>query len=504
MVSGDDDVSRRPLKVYFIAHPSPGHIAPLTKIAHLFAALGEHVTILTTPANVHFHEKSIDKGKASGYHVNIHTVKFPSKEVGLPDGIENFSYASDVETAAKIWAGFAMLQTEMEQYMELNPPDCIVADMFTSWTSDFAIKLGITRIVFNVYCIFTRCLEEAIRSPDSPHLNKEISDNEPFVIPGLPDPITITRAQLPDGTFSPMKELARTAELKSFGMVINGFSELETDYIEHYKKIMGHKRIWHVGPLQLIHRNDEDKIQRSHKTAVLSDNDNELVSWLNSKKPDSVIYICFGSATRFSNHQLYEIACGLEASGHPFLWGLLWVPEDEDNDDVGNKWLPAFEERIKKENKGMILRGWAPQMLILNHPAIGGFMTHCGWNAAVEALSSGVPIITFPVFSDQFYNERLISQVHKCGVGVGTEAWSYAFDAGKNPVGREKIMTAVKKILDGGEEAEGMRKRARELKEIAKRSVEEGGSSYNNLTAMIQDLKEFRANNGKAAQDHES
>ncbi|KAJ7951235.1 Glycosyltransferase [Quillaja saponaria] len=83
MVSGDDDVSRRPLKVYFIAHPSPGHIAPLTKIAHLFAARGEHVTILTTPANVHFQEKSIDKGKTSGYHANIHAVKFPSKEVGL-------------------------------------------------------------------------------------------------------------------------------------------------------------------------------------------------------------------------------------------------------------------------------------------------------------------------------------------------------------------------------------------------------------------------------------
>ncbi|KAJ7951237.1 Glycosyltransferase [Quillaja saponaria] len=250
-------------------------------------------------------------------------------------------------------------------------------------------------------------------------------------------------------------------------MVINGFSELETEYIEYYKNIMGRKRIWHVGPLQLIYQNDDPKVQRSQKTAVVSDN--ELVSWLDSKKPDSVIYISFGSAIRFSNKQLYEIACGLEASGYPFLWALLWVPEDDDD------------------------------MLILNHPAIGGFMTHCGWNAVVEALSFGVPTITLPVFSEQFYTERLISQVLKTGVEVGAEKWTYAFDAGKYPVSREKIATAVKKILDDGEEAEGMRKRAREMKEKAQKSVEEGGSSYNNLTAMIEDLKEFRANNGKAA-----
>ena len=48
----------------------------------------------------------------------------------------------------------------------------------------------------------------------------------------------------------------------------------------------------------------------------------ECLRWLDSKKPNSVLYICFGSLFRSSAAQLNEIAKDLEASGQDFIWVL--------------------------------------------------------------------------------------------------------------------------------------------------------------------------------------
>lgn len=113
------------------------------------------------------------------------------------------------------------------------------------------------------------------------------------------------------------------------------------------------------------------------------DGDHECLSWLNSKEPNSVVYICFGSLCRLNKEQYLEIASGIEGSGYEFLWV---VPEDDE------------EFCVPKEGfkKGKMVRGWAPQKLILNHRAIGGFLTHCGWNSVAEAICAGVPMITMP------------------------------------------------------------------------------------------------------------
>jgi hypothetical protein len=63
------------------------------------------------------------------------------------------------------------------------------------------------------------------------------------------------------------------------------------------------------------------------------------------------------------------------------------------------------------EGKGLIIRGWAPQVLILDHEAVGGFVTHCGWNSTLEGVTAGVPMVTWPMFAEQFFNEKLVTQV---------------------------------------------------------------------------------------------
>jgi len=57
-------------------------------------------------------------------------------------------------------------------------------------------------------------------------------------------------------------------------------------------------------------------------------------------------------------------------------------------------------EKIKLSGLGMLTK-WSPQHFILNHPATGWFVTHCGFNGITESLGSGTPLICWPFGSDQ-------------------------------------------------------------------------------------------------------
>ncbi|WCJ32665.1 UDP-Glycosyltransferase superfamily protein [Euphorbia peplus] len=48
--------------------------------------------------------------------------------------------------------------------------------------------------------------------------------------------------------------------------------------------------------------------------------------------------------------------------------------------------------------------GWALQGAILARQAIRGFVSHYGWNSILESLWYGVPIATWPLFSEQQLN----------------------------------------------------------------------------------------------------
>ncbi|KAA8521153.1 hypothetical protein F0562_011842 [Nyssa sinensis] len=411
-------------------------------MARLFAVGGHHVTIITTPSNASILQNSINKDITAGHQIALHVVPFPSKEVGLPDGLENFFSVTDLEAAGKLYHAMTLLRQNIEEFIDTRRPDCIVSDMFHPWTADVAVRLDIPRLVFQGVCMFAQSLKDAVRRPDSPHLKVQ-SDYDPFVIPGLPDPITMTRSQLPDyvrtqNGYTQLMEQWREAELKSYGVLVNNFYELDSAYTEHYKKVMGHK-IFHIGPAALIHRNAGDKVERGHRTVV---GEQECLSWLSSKKPNSVLYVCFGSGCRFPDEQLMEIACGLEASGHQFIWVVLGKDDDEEEEER-EKWLPeGFDEKIN--GRGMMVKGWAPQVL-------------------------GI------------------------GMEVGVEDWNLWVDAGKKVIRRESIEKCVRRLMDDGDEGVVlMRQKAKELGEKARRAVEEGGSSHRNLTLLIEELKQLR------------
>ncbi|KAL0360314.1 UNVERIFIED_CONTAM: UDP-glycosyltransferase 73C4 [Sesamum radiatum] len=98
-------------------------------------------------------------------------------------------------------------------------------------------------------------------------------------------------------------------------------------------------------------------------------------------------------------------------------------------------------------------------------------------------------MITWPIFADHFCNEKLIVDVSKIGLRLGVEKPVFLEDPDEATVQvkKDEINRVIEKLTDEGEEASEMRKRAKELGEIAKKAVEEGGSSYGNVTSLIQD-----------------
>ncbi|KAI8532763.1 hypothetical protein RHMOL_Rhmol11G0239300 [Rhododendron molle] len=116
------------------------------------------------------------------------------------------------------------------------------------------------------------------------------------------------------------------------------------------------------------------------------------------------------------------------------------------------------------------------------------FVTHCGWNSTLEGVSAGVPMVTWPVFAEQFYNEKLMTEILRIGVSVGNKKWSMKMN---NGVRREEIGKTVRQVMVG-EEAEEMRNKARGFKEMAKKAIEEGGSSYADLNGLIRELSSYR------------
>ena len=205
--------------------------------------------------------------------------------------------------------------------------------------------------------------------------------------------------------------------------------------------------------------------------------DEACVRWLDAQPRASVVFLCFGSLGWFDAAKAREVATGLERSGHRFLWALRGPPaaagsrhpSDADLDEL----LPAgFLERTK--DRGLVWPRWAPQKAVLSHGAVGGFVTHCGWNSTMESLWHGVPLAPWPLYAEQRLNAfELVSVM---GVAVAMEV---EVDRSRdNFVEAAELERAVRALMGGGEEGRKAREKAAEMKAACRRAVEEGGSSY--------------------------
>ncbi|KAL3628430.1 UDP-glucoronosyl and UDP-glucosyl transferase [Castilleja foliolosa] len=476
-------------QLHFILFPlmAPGHMIPMIDIAKLLAHRNVIVSIITTPQNVTRFGSTIDRAVKAGLQIKLLEIRFPSVEAGLPEGCENLDTLPSLDMAANFFIALNLLQKEARQvFDEMQPrPSCIISDMGLPWTTQLAEKFHIPRIVFHGTCCLSLLCSHNIRASEI--LDTLESDDDYFEVPNLPDSIRLRKSQVSGSTtrksavLKDVTDQIRAAEKTSYGVVVNSFEELEPEYVEGYSKAKGEK-VWCIGPVSLCNKDSLDLSERGNKGSVY---EQDCLNWLDRQEPGSVIYASLGSLARLTKEQMVELGLGLEESNRTFIWALGGGKSDE-----LEKWFleSGFEERIK--DRGFLIRGWAPQVLILSHKAIGGFLTHCGWNSTLEGISAGVPMVTWPFFADQFCNEKLVG-LKGVGVSLGVEVpvrWGEECKVGVL-VKKDDVRKGVELVMEEGEEGKERRRKARELSEMAKRAVEEGGSSYLSITLLIEEVK---------------
>ncbi|XP_031481194.1 UDP-glycosyltransferase 73C3-like [Nymphaea colorata] len=420
-----------------------GHMIPFVDLAMLLSQRGLAVTIATTPLNVARIESTIAHVKASGLKIQTAQLRFPSKDYGLPENCENFEVLTNHEMAVKFLVSLKNLKAPFERLLQESSPDCVVVDGFFYWALKVARERKIPGIVFTITSCFSRVL--LVHLHNLRPQERVTSDSEPFLVPGLPDKIELTKAQLPDSLgfrntshqseMMEMLEGMAAADDESDGIVVNSFDELEPTYLQFYRDHV-RKPLWTIGPVCLCH--SRQRSQRGKESAI---NEAECLQWLDSRKERSVLYVSFGSIYNLSEAQLLEIEMGLKNSGVFFIW-VIKGPADDD------KFAHGFRKEVGEA--GLIIR-------------------------------------------EQHLNEKLVIQVLGTGVKVGSAVISMALGEENQVevVKRECIEKAIRRVMGDGQEAAELGERARRLGESARKAMGEGGSSYLNLSRFVETVNGY-------------
>ncbi|KAJ0038283.1 hypothetical protein Pint_23434 [Pistacia integerrima] len=446
-------------------YPAQGHMLALLDLTHHLSLHNFTITILVTPKNLPILTPLLNS------HPRIQTLLLPfPSHPSIPPGVENVKELGNAGNFPVMSALVKLFDPIIHWFhSHPNPPVAIISDFFLGWTLDLARHLRIIRIAFfSVSALLPSVFDYCWN-----HFH-DVKSSSVVELHGLPKSPIFKQEQLPSvfrryKESDPDSEFVKDCLLKntlSWGCVFNSFEDLEGEYLDYLKTKIGHSRVFGIGPISLL--GTESK---SANDPNLSPNDYSL-KWLDRCPDGSVLYVCFGSQKPLTSEQMKALALGLEKSGILFLWvvkmgeGYGTIPE-------------GFEERVT--GRGLIVKGWAPQVSILNHKAVGGFLSHCGWNSVLEVIVSGVMVLGWPMEADQFVNARLL--VEDMGVAVrvceGADSVPDSIELGR------VISQAMNQC---GE----VRVRAKELKEKALAAVKSGGSSAKDLERLVQELKNLQ------------
>jgi UDP:flavonoid glycosyltransferase YjiC (YdhE family) len=252
---------------------------------------------------------------------------------------------------------------------------------------------------------------------------------------------------------------------RGFAIVFNTSNELEGDAMNILDSMF--PSLYTIGPFVSF----LNQSPHNHLTSLDSSlwkEDTKCLEWLEPKEPGSVVYVNFGSITVMSPEKLLEFAWGLANSKKPFLW--IIRPDLV----IGGSVVLSSEFVTEISDRGLIA-GWCSQEEVLNHPSIGGFLTHCGWNSTTESICAGVPMLCWPFFADQPANCRYICNEWEIGIEIDTN------------VKREEVEKLVNELMVG-EKGKKMRQKTIAMQKKAVEDTKPGGRSYMNLEKVINEV----------------
>ncbi|GAB2226514.1 hypothetical protein Drorol1_Dr00022324 [Drosera rotundifolia] len=456
-------------------YPAQGHMLPLLDLTHKLALKGLTITILVTPKNLPILSPLLSP------HPSIQTLVLPfPHHPKLPLGVEN---VKDIGNHGNpmITSALSKLQEPIIQWFKSHPapPRAILSDFFLGWTNGLAEQLNVPRVAFfSSGCYLSNVLHYLLDHMDA------VRELEVIEFPDLPRSPSIMSAHLPT-IIKKYKEsdldwrIVRDGLLANFscwGCVFNSFEALEGEYVAHLRGKLGHNRVYDVGPLGLIGERGSKRLARIQQD---SDTTNSLFNWLDDQPEGSVLYVCFGSQKLLTKAQTEALAAGLEHSMIRFVWVVKLAMSIPAEGEGGHEpILDEFEKRVGE--RGIVVKGWAPQVEILNHKAVGGFMSHCGWNSLLESVVAGVTIMTWPMEADQFINARLLAD----DLGIAVRACD-GEDAVPDPIELARI---ISETMSGHLP---QKEKAKEFKDKAFEAVQEGGSSSKSLDEFVTELNKL-------------
>ncbi|KAK2389204.1 phloretin 4'-O-glucosyltransferase [Trifolium repens] len=462
-----------------VTYPIQGHINPALQFAKQLITMGAQVTFATT---IYLHRRLINKPTIPG-------LAFATFSDGYDDGHKNKSdehittYMSEFQRRSTEFLTSIILSAKQEA----RPFTCLTYSLIIPWVSKVARDLHLpsallwiqAATVFDIYYYYFH--------EHGDYITNKSEDAKCLIeLPGLS--FSLKTCDLPSFllasnmyTFalpSFKEHLKILDEETNPRVLVNTVEEFESDALGVVD--VGKIKMIPIGPLiPSAFLDGKDPSDTSFGGNLIGvDSDDNYIEWLDSKDELSVVYVSFGSLAILPKGQMEEIARALLDSGFPFLWVIrdnkLQKQKDEEDDDE-----LSYRQEIEKNDNGKIVK-WCSQLEVLSHSSLGCFVTHCGWNSMLESLSSGVPMVAFPQWTDQTTNAKLIEDVWKTGVRLNHDE--------EGIVKAEEIMKCLKVVMGKEEKGEELRRNAKKWKSLAREAVKEGGSSDKNLRTFLSDI----------------
>ncbi|XP_009597175.1 7-deoxyloganetic acid glucosyl transferase-like [Nicotiana tomentosiformis] len=483
-----------PPHVVIFPFPVQGHVNPMLKLAELLCLSGIHVTFINT--------LSIQNRLSRNTDIQSRFNRFPGfRFETIPDGLSNKVPQTYQETH-KVMVIFDSLRSTAKPILKeiilaagcpsgssevtrQGPVTCVIADGILSVALEVAEDVGIPILYFRTasaasFWIYL-CLPQLIQNGELPFPGNEL-DVPIASIKGMES--LLRRRDLPsfcrvDSVDVPILQMVLTETQKTLrtkGLILNTFEEVEGPILDQIRNHL--PKLYSIGPLHAHLKNKiaSESISQSIHSNSIWEEDKSCLKWLDDQPANSVIYVSFGSLVTVTKNVLTEFWHGLVNSGQRFLW-VIRHDSITDNDKEAQ-----IEEELKE---GVIENGyivsWAPQEEVLAHTAIGGFLTHSGWNSTLESIIEGVPMICWPQLADQQINSRYVEEVWKLGLDM------------KDTCDRVIIEKMVRDLMELRRSE--FLQRANDMAKLARASVAEAGSSDSNLARLVQDIVSMQRKN---------